>query len=263
MKILCPNVAVPTQSKINASGLERMICSADACISDLDYTDTRFSPAEDLVFRRVGLTAANSLTYASWAAATAMSLAAAKLCRDAVALEAAKKRRFKRFERQILRRPDTLYQTSETALRPEVVEELQRLLTPDYLDSSLYPGVTEFYQALPQGIEKGYLSANIHPVVKAYADKFGFDWFKFDVRHKEIELQSMILTHPGWRRLVLRVDGPAEYEMVDLARRFQKNGRLAEVLVLKRSPQMKADFTGCDVIIGKDDYGLVGLLQER
>lgn len=272
MKLLRPQVGV--RDDLTEQQLKSRLLSADICISDLDNTDTRYSPAKDLAWNRVGVnsTAYGYLKLLSWAVWTGLCFTTAFSSSQVVqAIEKVKEQQFKDYYKTFLRSADAGEgERSNTALKEVADEEIKSMLTPEYIAQSLFPGVKEFYQALPA--TKRYLSRNLYPVVKAYAVGLGFEHFDFDVKNKPRALESLIGNNPSWKRLILRSDhAPGEEEMIALARFYQqgKNPRLEDVLVIKRSQQLAgyhlttAAFQNCEVLIGSNDYGLVEIMTDK
>jgi len=243
------------------------LLSADVVVSDLDYTDAQYSPAEDIAFKRIGVnsTTQGYLKYFWWSIWTGLNLISAFSSPEVdKMLEKVKEQTFSDYSRIFLRKPSAeAEEKSDAALKSAVNQEISTLLTPSYLSRSLFPGVKEFYHLLPA--KKMYLSRNIHPVVKAYAGHLGFDGFEFEVKDKELALETLLQNNRSRRRMIIRSDGPAENEMISAARFYQRQklSYLDDLLVIKRSLSLNDDFSHCDVLVGSNDYGLVDIMAEQ
>lgn len=272
MKYLCSTVAV--KDDLTKEVLRSKLLSADICISDLDRTDTKNSPAEDLAKRRIGVSSTpyGVLKFGSWAFWTGACFLSAYSCIDQeTAIETVKEQRFAAYETAFLREQtassrklpfhEQISQGYCHALKEEVQQEIASLFNRTYVAKSLFLGVREFYQALPA--RKMYLSRNIFPLVKAYADYLGCSDFKAEVKNKANWLEHLILNNPSWKRMILRIDGVAEDEMINRARFYQRQkwSSVEDVLVIKRSLKMKDDFKKSDVLISTNDFGLVGIMN--
>ena len=231
------------------------------CIADLDNTDTEISPAKEIAKKRIGVeTAADYLKLSAWGFWTGAGFLTAVLNSDLErAMEKVKEQQFADYDRTFLRKQAN--ERGYRALKEEVESKIIKMIDNTYVVKSLFAGVKDFYQALRA--KKMYLSRNLNPIVKAYADFLQFDEFKAEIKNKDLWMEHLITTNKQWKSLILRVDGCAEEDMIKMAKSYQKKKwtNLEEVLVIKRSVEMKEDFRYCDVIIGKDDHGLVEIMK--
>jgi len=244
--------------------LKQRLLLADHCISDLDHTDVNGSPAEDLAKQRIGVssTSLGNLRYANWAFWTGLEFLSAYRCDDCeTAIEKVKEQRFSAYDHAFLR--TSMVNNCQRELKREVQQELTGLVNGRYLAQSLFSGVREFYRALPA--RKMYLSRNLRPVVEAYAGFLGFTGVESEVKLKRAVLEHLLLHHRSMKRLIFRIDGVAEDEMINTAKFYQRQkwSQVEDVLVLKRSLEMNDDFKTADVLIGSNDYGLVDIMNGR
>ena len=265
MKLLRPQVGVRNDG-LTEELLRLKLLSADVVVSDLDYTDAQYSPAEDIAFKKIGVNSTNYgyLKYFWWSVWTGLNLISAFSSSEVdKMLEKVKEQTFSDYSLIFLRKPSAeAEERSDVALKPTVNQEISSLLTPSYLSRSLFSGVKEFYQLLTA--KKIYLSRNIHPVVKAYAGHLKFDEFEFEVKDKKLALETLLKNNLSWRRMIIRSDGPAEDEMISAARFYQRQKLgyfLEDLLVIKRSLKLNDDFSHCDVLVGSNDYGLVEIMK--
>ncbi|HLC81502.1 MAG TPA: hypothetical protein VJH68_02490, partial [Candidatus Nanoarchaeia archaeon] len=244
--------------------LKQRLLLADHCISDLDHTDVNGSPAEDLAKQRIGVssTSLGNLRYANWVFWTGLEFLSAYRCDDCeTAIEKVKEQRFSAYDHAFLR--TSMVNNCQRELKREVQQELTGLVNGRYLAQSLFSGVREFYRALPA--RKMYLSRNLRPVVEAYAGFLGFTGVESEVKLKRAVLEHLLLHHRSMKRLIFRIDGVAEDEMINTAKFYQRQkwSQVEDVLVLKRSLEMNDDFKTADVLMGSNDYGLVDIMNGR
>ena len=244
--------------------LKQRLLLADHCISDLDHTDVNGSPAEDLAKQRIGVssTSLGNLRYANWVFWTGLEFLSAYRCEDCeTAIEKVKEQRFSAYDHAFLR--TSMVNNCQRELKREVQQELTGLVNGRYLAQSLFSGVREFYRALPA--RKMYLSRNLRPVVEAYAGFLGFTGVESEVKLKRAVLEHLLLHHRSMKRLIFRIDGVAEDEMINTAKFYQRQkwSQVEDVLVLKRSLEMNDDFKTADVLMGSNDYGLVDIMNGR
>ena len=244
--------------------LKQRLLLADHCISDLDHTDVNGSPAEDLAKQRIGVSSTSwgNLRYANWAFWTGLEFLSAYHCEDReTAMEKAKEQCFSAYDSAFLR--TSKVDNCRLELKREVQQELTELVNKRDIAKSLFPGVKEFYQALPA--QKMYLSRNLQPIVEAYAGFLGFTGVKSEVKLKRAVLEHLLLHNRSMKRLIFRIDGVAEDEMINTAKFYQRQkwSQVEDVLVLKRSLSLQDDFKTADVLIGSNDYGLVDIINGK
>ncbi|MBS3117002.1 hypothetical protein J4421_05395 [Candidatus Woesearchaeota archaeon] len=262
MKLLRSTVAV--KDSLTEEVLKKILLSASHCLSDLDHTDVDGSPAIDVAKKRIGVssTSFGHLKLVSWAFWTGLEFSSAFSSEDReTAMETVRERRFSAYDRTVLRNP--MAPNYQRELKSKVKQELAKLVNERYIARSLFRGVKEFYQVLPA--KKIYLSRNLQPIVEAYAGFLGFTDALSEVKQKQAALERLLLSDHSMRRLIFRIDGVAENEMINTAKFYlrQKWSPVEGVLILKRSLEMNDDFRTCDVVIGSNDYGLVDIMKER
>lgn len=249
MKFLIPpkqDSWVAVQDHVTADSLRARIRSSQICISDLDDTIAP-SPAKRLAYQRLFSPKAFHPKFIGWSFQTAAKLL------TATSRSQAEETAFLRYVQLFLRDEKEL-------------ERIQRQFTPDYAQSTIFPGVAEFYRALPAGIETVDITKNIAVIAQAYQQVLGLKRLYCEVQSKPDQINNLLLEHPERRRVIIFDDcyGAGEAEQVlDSLTTFKKAGMLEDVvscLVTNSPEKINERFT---INIPPDYRGLVSVLRNN
>ena len=232
-------VAIKPESE---AGLTEKIMSSDILISDIDGTDAR-SPAIDIVLR--ALTRRDYLSqheFLAWVATTAYKLL--RKGKDAYT--------------------ETWLDFVEKFLRnPEELEKIKKKYTPEFIASTFYPGVLEFYRLLAKNIIKVYSTRNIKEIVDAYKEAAKFHEALPEQFDKVRALEDICNRYPNLRRLIIKEDYRGGEGVLEFLNYMARKGAIDYFVSIYVASSPKDINPKSDITIGRDYTGLVNLLKGR
>lgn len=188
------------------SELVKRILATDICISDLDDTDAP-SPAKVLAsdWRHYG----RSPAYWTWLfkAGTKHLLFGKK----------SESGSWEKFINKFLRDPEEL-------------SRIEKLFTPEYLESTLFPGVKEFYGLLPRDAIRIYLTRNIREVALAYAGYLGINEIHAEQFDKHLTIQKIIQTPYLRKRWLVKGDSDEDQEVLSFLKYQKTRDKIDDVV---------------------------------
>jgi len=231
------NIAGNKSIKDICGHIRKRIYGVPCWIFDLDDNHAK-SPGKVLAKRAFG-TKHYSPSYLSWCAKTAWSV----LTKDKDAETKMWKQYFDKF------------------LSGEPVrEEIRRMMTTDFIRSSLYPGVEDFCSMVSES-KRFYVSRNLSEIVGAYADFFGFNGScSLSLNKAEVVEEYFVRDRPHFQYLGVEGDSECDGEMA-AALRF--HGRDVFAILSSDKPVNGLDNTPFDINVSKDRTSLVRLLSEQ
>ncbi|PIN81157.1 hypothetical protein COV11_02475 [Candidatus Woesearchaeota archaeon CG10_big_fil_rev_8_21_14_0_10_30_7] len=137
---------------------------------------------------------------------------------------------------------------------------IARKVTPKKIKKLLFPGVEEFYSLIKT--QKVYITRNLHEISSAFGELLNFDQVISRSRNKEQSTISFIETHPQFCNYIVKGDSVHDEGMIDALKFYQKKGRINSItgIWVSKTPTENPKF---DVNIGQDYRGLVELLKKE
>ncbi len=230
---------VAVKDNINKKTLKERILDSDVCISDLDDTDAP-SPAKKLAYSKLVSKKIFDPKFISWCLRTGFKLIT----------------KGKKVEHECWKEYVDKFLTN-----PYDLKEIKEKYNSEKVAKSLYPGVKEFYDLLPN-VFKSYFTRNIPEIANAFGKFLGFD----EVIPKAFDKRSLTLDfierRPFFKNYIVRGDSPEDEEIVDVLEFYQSQGKIKNVISIYRadSPlKLNERFT---VNVGKNSFGLVKIIKE-
>ncbi|MFA5888539.1 MAG: hypothetical protein WC852_07560 [Candidatus Nanoarchaeia archaeon] len=149
----------------------------------------------------------------------------------------------------------------EKFIKPQKIETIQSILTPEYAESSLFPYAKEFYSMFPKAA-KVIVTRTIEAIAEPYSNALGFDMTLESQYAKRESVDFMMGVFPDLKRFAVLGDSKEDEEMVDYLRFKLKKGSidtLVSIYVAKSKRKMNMNF---DASIGRDYSPLVELVKK-
>jgi len=141
----------------------------------------------------------------------------------------------------------------------KILEEITKKYTPEFAESTFYPGVMEFYSLLPDDMIKFYVTRNIEEITQAYKQAAGFTAFMSEQFDKQKSMEELIKKHPERKRFILKGDSQEDEAALDCLKFSKRNKRIDEVLSIFVTDHPCSVNNKFDINIGKDYTKLVEL----
>ncbi|MFH0797933.1 MAG: hypothetical protein V1906_00825 [Candidatus Woesearchaeota archaeon] len=218
--------------------IKHRFANVQVWFSDLDDSDAK-SPAKIIAASAIGASRF-SLAYIGWCMKALYSSAAAGKPSESY-LWADYVERFLR---------------GDGALR-----EIKDKFTDDFVSSTLYGGVKEFYSLL--SARKYYVTRNIAEVVRPYASLLGFDGYFSEAKDKGRAVDDFVIGNPQVTRYGCSGDSAEDESMLDVLHFYKGRGRISDVVSLYIAGSQNAVSPDFDLATSRDRTGLVALLNGK
>lgn len=226
----------------NKDNIAELIRSSDSVVSDLDDTVAE-SPIREMI--KLG---SKELKYllnpACWLWAVLTKI---RLRLDGEEAESTVGKSFTRF---FLR-------------KKSVLDRITKRYTRDFAESTLYPGVSDFYKTLPGERTKIFVTRNIKEITDAYKDAIGFDDALVEQYDKKASIEKILNLYPKAKSFVIIGDSQEDEQMLNFLRdKQQQGGQINTILGIYVADSPENINPNFDINIGKNYGGLVKLMQQ-
>lgn len=222
--------------------LFQRVLHADVCLSDLDDTDAA-SPAKFIALHDWKSRVWNGWDYFCWFAETGWHYLF-----NGNNVES---KRWKKYVATFLKK-DGLENAAAIAT-------IDRLLNPEQIKSSLFPGVPELYSLL--SAEKFYVSRNITSIVQKYGQQLGFRDAYGEVEQKGNFVERFVQEHPFFQRYLVRGDSAEDQEMAEVLRSCVQRRVIKEVTGIYVKSWFWPQHHGFEIETSRNQTGLAELLK--
>lgn len=201
-KMNCPIIT----SDQELSELVKRILATDICISDLDDTDAR-SPAKELASdfehyeKKPG--------YWIWLAKTGT--------KHLFSGKKSESDSWKEFVEKFLRGHEEL-------------SRIEKMLTPENVESTLFPGVKEFYSQLPDDALRVYLTRNIRGITQAYAQCLGINRIYAEQFDKLNAIKLILGQNPSRKSWLVKGDSEEDQEVLTFLKFQKTKNRIDDII---------------------------------
>ncbi len=223
-------------------GIVQRVLHADACLSDLDDTDAA-SPARMIALQNWKSRLWEDFDYFSWFLRTGWHY----LFNG----NAAASGRWKEYVKIFLRKKDHDHTLP--------LADSEQLLSDEQRQSSIFPGVEEFYSLLPA--EKYYVSRNLPLVAQKYGQHLGFRDSFGEIEPKGRFAEHFVQNHPRYQHYLVRGNSEDDLEMKEVLEscvRRQKIKSVCGIYVAKSRWQGNRKF---EIETSQDQRTLVEVLK--
>ncbi|MBI4141217.1 hypothetical protein HY485_05265 [Candidatus Woesearchaeota archaeon] len=199
MKLITPHSSrkswIAIADDADESGLVKRIKQADIILSDLDQTDA--FPAKELVLNFV-MDGRNLFNRHLWhwfgTVGYLLYVEGKRAFNDA-----------------------TLSFTNSFIKTPRELTRIKKKYQQSYVTTTFYPGVLDFYKALPQAL-KIYVTRNIEEIAKPYAEAANFNYALQEQYDKKNAVDIVRKQFPERKRFIIRGDSSSEEIMATRCR---------------------------------------------
>lgn len=146
---------------------------------------------------------------------------------------------------------------SEGQDKGETITEIDRLLNPEQIQNSLFPGVGELYSLL--SAEKYYVSRNLPMIVQKYGQHLGFRDTYGEVEQKGNFVEQFVRKHPALQHYLVRGNSDEDKAMVDVLQSSIRRRKIKSVGSIFVAGNGKNP--GFEIETSRNQTGLVELLK--
>ncbi len=236
------------QSLVRIRGVEEelfpRVLHAEVCLSDLDDTDAA-SPAKLIALQDWKSRLWNDFNYFSWFMETGWHYLF-----NGNNVESERWRKY----------VDTFLK-NDSRENAEAIATIDRLLNPEQVQSSLFPGVEEFYSLL--SAEKYYVSRNLPAIVQKYGQHLGFLDNYGEIYDKRKFTENFIRNHPRFQRYLMRGDSEGDREMLEVLYSYARRRVIKEATGIYVTQKKWGRNHGFEIETSRNQTGLVELLKSH
>lgn len=225
------------QPHLSRSDLETQVKRAEVCLSDLDETDCH-SPAKAIVLYQWHQRLIADKKYRAW-------LRGAIIRRMRGGREADS--------------PSWKEYVDLFLKLPEARAQVQAHMNAEFVATSLYPGVADFYDSM--SADKFYVTRNIPEVAVLYAERFRFRGYFGEIYNKAEFARQFVEIHPQFQHYIVRGDSKEDQQMLDELRSCQRSLKIKSLLGIYCAKSPLHDHHSFDVETSRDHTALVNLLK--
>lgn len=202
------------ESQVAIRGVEeelfQKVLHADACLSDLDDTDAA-SPARFVALQNWKSRIVHDHDYRRWIIRTGRQYL---FDRDS--------------ESQSWKEYVNLFLRDDNGWNMSACAQIDQLISSDHIMTSVFPGVSEFYNLLPA--QKYYVSRNIPLIVQKYGQQLGFRDTFGEVYDKAQFVERFVHEHTPFQHYVVRGNSEEDKEMFDILQSCVRSLKIKSVV---------------------------------